>query len=64
MTSPKSLREISCADDYDPNSMPVVKARELSGQDGLLFWRNSQTGAIEVRAKRNAVELNSELHAN
>src|SRR5437899_8651796 len=29
MTSPKSLREISCADDYDPNSMPVVKAREL-----------------------------------
>jgi len=23
------LREASCADDYDPNSMPVAKAREL-----------------------------------
>jgi molybdopterin molybdotransferase len=27
--APKSLREASCADDYDPNSMPVAKAREL-----------------------------------
>jgi molybdopterin molybdotransferase len=25
----KSLRELSCVDDYDPNSMPVAKAREL-----------------------------------
>ncbi len=24
-----TLREVSCADDYDPNSMPVDKAREL-----------------------------------
>src|SRR5204863_3435237 len=24
-----TLREASCADDYDPNSMPVAKAREL-----------------------------------
>jgi molybdopterin molybdotransferase len=29
MTQPKTLREASCADDYDPNSMPVAKAREL-----------------------------------
>ena len=29
MTTAKSLREASCADDYDPNSMPVAKAREL-----------------------------------
>mgnify|MGYP001371810977 CR=1 FL=1 len=29
MTQPKTLREISCADDYDPNSMPVDRAREL-----------------------------------
>jgi len=29
MTQTKSLREASCADDYDPNSMPVAKAREL-----------------------------------
>jgi molybdopterin molybdotransferase len=27
--TPKTLREASCADDYDPNSMPVAKAREL-----------------------------------
>src|SRR5215831_9568560 len=26
---PKSLLEASCADDYDPNSMPVDRAREL-----------------------------------
>src|SRR5450631_317966 len=26
---PRTLREASCADDYDPNSMPVVAAREL-----------------------------------
>ncbi|MBI4192618.1 MAG: molybdopterin molybdotransferase MoeA [Betaproteobacteria bacterium] len=25
----KSLRELSCGDDYDPNSMPVAKAREF-----------------------------------
>ena len=29
MSQPKTLREISCADDYDPNSMPVDRAREL-----------------------------------
>jgi len=29
MSEPKSLRELSCADDYDPNSMPVEKARAL-----------------------------------
>jgi molybdopterin molybdotransferase len=29
MTAAKTLREISCADDYDPNSMPVGKAREF-----------------------------------
>src|SRR6185295_17343744 len=27
MTTLLSLRELSCADDYDPNSMPVDKAR-------------------------------------
>ena len=29
MSEPKTLREISCADDYDPNSMPVERARAL-----------------------------------
>jgi molybdopterin molybdotransferase len=29
MNEPKTLREASCADDYDPNSMPVGQARAL-----------------------------------
>ncbi len=32
MDTPKTLREASCADDYDPNSMPVDKARMLIRQ--------------------------------
>ncbi|MEO8134320.1 MAG: molybdopterin molybdotransferase MoeA, partial [Betaproteobacteria bacterium] len=31
MNTPLSLRELSCADDYDPNSMPVDKARQYIG---------------------------------
>ncbi|MGI5270868.1 2,3,4,5-tetrahydropyridine-2,6-dicarboxylate N-succinyltransferase [Nonomuraea sp. CA-218870] len=43
----------------------VVKARELSGRDGLLFRRNSETGAVEVVARQGTgVELNEALHAN
>ncbi|MDY6051055.1 MAG: 2,3,4,5-tetrahydropyridine-2,6-dicarboxylate N-succinyltransferase [Rothia sp. (in: high G+C Gram-positive bacteria)] len=43
----------------------VVKAMELSGQDNLLFRRNSVSGAIEVLPRaNNTVELNSALHAN
>ncbi|MDY3048459.1 MAG: 2,3,4,5-tetrahydropyridine-2,6-dicarboxylate N-succinyltransferase, partial [Rothia sp. (in: high G+C Gram-positive bacteria)] len=42
-----------------------VKALELSGQNNLLFRRNSVSGAIEVLPRANkTVELNSELHAN
>jgi molybdopterin molybdotransferase len=29
MNAPKTLRELSCADDYDPDSMPVDQARAL-----------------------------------
>jgi 2,3,4,5-tetrahydropyridine-2-carboxylate N-succinyltransferase len=43
----------------------VVKARELSGVDNLLFWRNSVTGALEARPRKGTgIELNSALHAN
>jgi 2,3,4,5-tetrahydropyridine-2,6-dicarboxylate N-succinyltransferase len=43
----------------------VVKARALSGENGLLFIRNSVTGAVEMRPRqRGGVELNAELHAN
>jgi 2,3,4,5-tetrahydropyridine-2-carboxylate N-succinyltransferase len=43
----------------------VVKARELSGRSGLLFRRNSTSGAVEVLARDvGSVELNADLHAN
>jgi len=43
---------------------PVVKAAELSGRDGLLFWRNSVTGAIEAKQRAGVgVTLNEALHA-
>ncbi|MFN8075967.1 MAG: 2,3,4,5-tetrahydropyridine-2,6-dicarboxylate N-succinyltransferase [Kineosporiaceae bacterium] len=49
-----------------PDAEPtIVKARDLSGQDGLLFRRNSQTGALEALARTGKrVELNAALHAN
>ena len=43
----------------------VVKAAELSGRSGLLFLRNSLTGAVEARVRKGTgVELNAALHAN
>jgi 2,3,4,5-tetrahydropyridine-2-carboxylate N-succinyltransferase len=43
----------------------VVKARELSGANGLLFWRNSQTGAVEATQRTgNWGGLNAALHKN
>jgi 2,3,4,5-tetrahydropyridine-2,6-dicarboxylate N-succinyltransferase len=42
----------------------TVKAVELSGVPGLLFRRNSLTGAVEVlRRAGSGVELNAALHA-
>jgi 2,3,4,5-tetrahydropyridine-2-carboxylate N-succinyltransferase len=43
----------------------VVKAAELSGADGLLFRRNSQSGAIEALPRSGRwAGLNAALHAN
>lgn len=43
---------------------PTVKGAELSGRDGILFRRNSLTGAIEaVRRAGAGVTLNEALHA-
>jgi len=43
----------------------VVKAAELSGADGLLFRRNSQSGAIEAMPRSGRwAGLNAALHAN
>lgn len=45
-------------------ALPSVKAVELSGRDGLLFRRNSLTGAVEaVRREGVGVTLNEALHA-
>jgi 2,3,4,5-tetrahydropyridine-2-carboxylate N-succinyltransferase len=43
----------------------TAKAKDVSGQDNLLFRRNSQTGAIEVAMRTGSWGgLNSALHAN
>ena len=43
----------------------VVKARDLSGSNGILFRRNSVSGAIEaVSREGRRIELNEALHAN
>jgi 2,3,4,5-tetrahydropyridine-2-carboxylate N-succinyltransferase len=43
----------------------AVKARDLSGASGLMFLRNSVTGAVEVRERSGAgISLNAALHAN
>lgn len=42
----------------------VVKARELAGRDGLLYLRNSVTGALQAVPRSGGVALNADLHAN
>jgi 2,3,4,5-tetrahydropyridine-2,6-dicarboxylate N-succinyltransferase len=43
----------------------VVKASTLSGADGLLFLRNSVTGALEARSRQgHGIALNAALHSN
>ncbi len=43
----------------------TTAARTLSGQDGLLFRRNSVTGAVQVLARTGeGIALNAALHAN
>jgi 2,3,4,5-tetrahydropyridine-2-carboxylate N-succinyltransferase len=43
----------------------VVKARELSGANGIRYWRNSVTGALEATGREgHGITLNAALHAN
>jgi 2,3,4,5-tetrahydropyridine-2-carboxylate N-succinyltransferase len=42
----------------------VLKARDLAGQPDLLFRRNSETGAVECKTHKSAIELNDALHAH
>ena len=42
----------------------VVKAGTLSGRPNLMFWRNSQTGALEAIARKKTWgTFNAQLHA-
>ena len=55
--------KVALLDETD-QPLGIVKARELAGQTDLLFRRNSQTGAIECKANKNAIALNEMLHGN
>ncbi|TDV62494.1 2,3,4,5-tetrahydropyridine-2,6-dicarboxylate N-succinyltransferase [Pseudomonas sp. LP_7_YM] len=50
--------------DENNELVKVLKARELAGQPDLLFRRNSQTGAVECKSHKSAIELNEALHAH
>lgn len=50
--------------DSNNQFVEVVKARELANKPDLLFIRNSQTGTIECRTNKSAIELNADLHAH
>ena len=48
----------------DPTGNPV-KAKLLSGQSGLLYRRNSLTGAVETSMRKGSWGgLNADLHKN
>jgi molybdopterin molybdotransferase len=55
MSERRTLREVSCADDYDPNSMPVDKARalirELVGPIGVAERLNVRAALGRVLAE-------------
>lgn len=50
--------------DEEKNFVKLVKARELAGQADMLFIRNSQTGVVECRTNRKAIQLNQALHSH
>ena len=50
--------------DQDGHVVESMRARDLAGKDGLLFRRNSTTGAVECLTNRTAIELNAQLHAH
>ncbi|TWE10896.1 2,3,4,5-tetrahydropyridine-2-carboxylate N-succinyltransferase [Pseudomonas sp. AG1028] len=55
--------KIALLDDQN-NLVKVVKGRDLAGQTDLLFRRNSQSGAVECKTNKSAIELNEALHAH
>ncbi|CAH0132435.1 MULTISPECIES: 2,3,4,5-tetrahydropyridine-2,6-dicarboxylate N-succinyltransferase [unclassified Pseudomonas] len=55
--------KIALLDDQN-NLVKVVKGRDLAGQPDLLLRRNSQSGAVECKTNKSAIELNEALHAH
>lgn len=58
--------KVTMVGQQDADGKPVVvKARDLAGKNGILFRRNSMTGALEAVVREGVgVELNAALHAN
>ncbi|WP_139984252.1 2,3,4,5-tetrahydropyridine-2,6-dicarboxylate N-succinyltransferase [Nocardioides litoris] len=57
--------KVTVTGSFDDGKPAVVKAVDLSGQDGVLFRRNSVSGAVEAVARSGSgVALNEVLHAN
>jgi len=50
--------------DENGTLVKTVKARELAGQNDMLFIRNSTNGRVECRTNRAAIQLNEQLHAH
>ena len=50
--------------DNDKTEVGIVKARELSGKDNLLFRQNSVTGKVECLSNQSSIELNADLHSH
>ena len=55
--------KVAVLDDQN-NLVEVVKARDIAGHSDLLLRRNSQTGAVECKTNKTAIELNEVLHAH
>jgi len=61
----KLLLTLPTEEGAEPQPPKLVKALELSGADGLLFRRNSTSGAVEaVPRKGQRFSLNAALHTN
>lgn len=42
----------------------IIKARELSGKNGILYFRDSTTGKVCAKTKEGEFQLNDALHEN
>jgi 2,3,4,5-tetrahydropyridine-2-carboxylate N-succinyltransferase len=50
--------------DNENTLVELLKAKELSGKNDLLFRRNSQNGAVECKSNKTRIALNQELHSH